>query len=312
MKNLKEAGSVLWSDEPVILNKSTNHPITQIVKYVLLVAGLLLSIPSPASAEELDIVNRPVNLSGLTGLLFTTAPYTLSKGTIEVAAAYVTENSVTPDYTLTELPLSISAGVSNNSEIALRGSYVQVKPGPTSTTGGTRRKTGDLDLSYKWNFLPQPEDSIRPAVSLIMGGIIPTDNNNDLNTDSVRHWGVHLGMSIGTEISWKEHILGIYADAQVKSKDPTNKTLRDTYGIYNAGVLFPISKYQNLQMFMEYTLVDGKKLITVEGGDYSGFTYGIRLVSERFNFTMGTQFLRKQTEGYDPSDRIIGLLSMKF
>jgi hypothetical protein len=272
-------------------------------------------VQTSVSAEELDIVNRPVNLSGLTGLLFTTAPYTLTKGTIEVAAAYLTENSVTPDYSLTELPFSISAGVSNNSELALKCSYVQLKQGPTSTMGAQRR-TGDLELSYKWNFLPQPEDSIRPAVALIIAGILPTDKNNDTNnntnTDTVSHWGMRLGISTGTELSWKEHILGIYADAQVKSKDPADTNIRDTYGIYNAGLLFPISKYQNLQMFIEYTLVNGKKTITLEGGDYSGFTYGLRLVSERFNFTMGTQFLRKQTQGYDPSDRVIGLLSMKF
>jgi len=280
---------------------------------LVLFTGLLMPLAQPSvSAEELDIVNRPVNLSGLTGLLFTTAPYTLSKGTIEVAAAYLTENSVTPDYSLTELPFSISAGVSNNSELALKSSYVQLKQGPTSTMG-TQRRTGDLELAYKWNFLPQPEDSIRPAVALIIAGLLPTDNNNNgINTDTVTHWGMRLGISTGTELSWKEHILGIYADAQAKSKDTADKSTRDTYGIYNAGLLFPISKYQNLQMFIEYTLVNGKKTITLEGGDYSGFTYGIRLVSERFNFTMGTQFLRKQTPGYDPSDRVIGLLSMKF
>lgn len=177
---------------------------------------------------------------------------------------------------------------------------------------GIERRTGDLELAYKWNFLPQPEDSIRPAVALIIAGIAPTDKNSDVKTDTVAHWGMRLGISTGTEISWKEHILGIYADAQVKGKDPADKQTRDVFEIYNAGLLFPISKYQNLQMFIEYTLVHGKQTITVEGGDYSGFTYGIRLVSERFNFTIGTQFLRKQAEGYDPSDKIIGLISMKF
>lgn len=63
---------------------------------------------------------------------------------------------------------------------------------------------------------------------------------------------------------------------------------------------------------MEYSLVSGKDKISLNGGDYSALTYGLRLVSERFNLTIGTQFLRKQIEGYDNSGRVIGSLSMKF
>lgn len=278
---------------------------------VLFTGVFCILAQTTASAEELDIVNRPVNTSGLTGLLFTTAPYTLSKGIVEIAASSLVENSVTPNYLLTELPLSVSVGVSNNSELALRGSYIQIKEGPTGTTE-TERRTGDLELSYKWNFLPQLEDSIRPAVALIMAGMVPTGKNNDIKIDTVTHWGMRLGISVGTELSWKDHILGIYADGQVKGKDPADKRIRDIYEIYNAGLLLPISKYQNLQMFVEYTIVNGRKIITLEGGDYSAFTYGIRLVSERFNFTIGTQFLRKEAEGYNSSDRVIGLMSIKF
>ncbi len=278
---------------------------------VLFLPALLFFISSPASADELMIVNRPVNTSGLTGLLFTTAPYTLDPGTVEIAASIQTESSVVPDYTLTEYPLSVSVGMPHNSEIAIRGSYINLKEGP-STTAMTERRTGDLEISYKWNFLPQPESSIRPAFALIIGGSVPTDNNADMKIDAVTHWGMLIGLSTGTEISWREHILGIYADAQLKGQDPTEKRLRDIYEMVNAGLVFPISKYQNLQMLFEYTLVHGREKITFEGGDYSALTYGLRLVSERFNLTIGAQFLNKQVEGYDDSDRVIGMMSIKF
>jgi len=49
----------------------------------------------------------------------------------------------------------------------------------------------------------------------------------------------------------------------------------------------------------------------VEGGDYTAATYGLRLLSEQFNLTIGTQFLRKRTEGYGNSGRVVGLMSMK-
>jgi hypothetical protein len=300
------------------LKRAWSREVTRIAGKLLLVAGLLLSLSSaPVLAEELDIVNRPVNTSGLTGLLFTTAPYTLPPGTVELGASLVSENSTTPNYSLTEFPLTITVGLTKNSELALRGSYIQIKEGPTSTAQ-TERTTGDLELSYKWNFLPQPEDSIRPALALIIGGILPTEKNYDAKISAVIHWGMRLGLSGGTEIRWKDHILGIYADAQMKGQDLSQKSLGDMYETYNAGLLFPLSKYQNLQMFIEYTLVTGKKSTnavgnkTLNGGNYSGLTYGIRLVSEQFNLTIGAQFLRKETEGYDNSGKVIALVSMKF
>ncbi len=262
-------------------------------------------------AEELDIVNRPVNTLGLTGLLITTSPYTLTPGTIEIGASVVSENSIRPDYTITEYPLSATIGISTHSELAFKTSYFSISEGPTGTTVVTR-KTGDIELSYKWNFLPQPEASVRPAVSLIVSGMIPTENNSDLKTNAVSHWGMRLGLSVGTEVSWQDHILGIYMDGQMVGQDLTSKRLKDLYQLYNAGMLFPISKYKNLQMFIEFSLLTGKDLITLGGGDYTGLTYGLRLVTERFNLTIGSQSLRKKLEGYDNSGRVMGLMSLKF
>jgi hypothetical protein len=272
---------------------------------------LLIFYPALVFAEDIEVVNHPVNLSGLTGLLFTTSPYTIPPGTVETGISILSENSLRPAYTITEYPFSATVGVSNNSELALRSSYFTITEGPTGTNVITR-KTGDIELAYKWDFLPQPEASMRPAVALIVTGIMPTENNADLKINTVSHWGMRLGIATGTEINWKDHTLGIYADGQVAGQDLTEKSLMDLYEIFNAGLIFPISKYQNLQMFMEYSLVSGKDKISLNGGDYTALTYGLRLVSTRFNLTIGTQFLRKKIEGYDSSGRVIGLMSMKF
>jgi hypothetical protein len=130
--------------------------------------------------------------------------------------------------------------------------------------------------------------------------------------DSVAHWGARLGISAGTEIGWKDYIVAIYADGQVAGQDLTEARLRDLYGIFNAGLLFPISKYRNLQMFIEYSVITGKDRTSLTGGDHSALTYGLRLVSERFNLTIGTQSIRKKIEGLDDSGRVIGLISIKF
>jgi hypothetical protein len=282
--------------------------------HISVLAFLLLSllVRSPAyAADELDIVNHPVNTSGLTGLLYTTSPYTLTPGMIEIGASVLSENSVIPDFTITEYPVSVTVGLTPDSEIALRGSYFNIKEGPTGTTA-VERKTGDVELSYKWNFLPQPEDSRRPTAALFVTGIAPVDNNSDKKISSIAHWGMRLGLSVGAEISWKDHVLGVYADGQVAGQDLTETRLRDLYGIMNAGLLFPISKNRNLQMFIEYSLVSRKDNNSLSGGDYTALTYGLRLVSSQFNLTFGTQFMRKKVEGYDNSGRVIGLISMKF
>jgi len=273
---------------------------------------LVLSFPGlDVFADEIDLINRPINTNGLTGLMFTTAPYTLPTGTVEIGVAVLYESSVKPDYSVMEFPLIMAVGLGRNMEIGVRGSYYNLKENPT-TTAVNLRAAGDVQVSYKWNFLPQAEFSRAPGLSLIITGIIPVEDDVNKKIDSATHWGLRAGLSTGTELTWKQHILAIYADAQVAGQDLTERRLEDIYGIFNAGLLFPISKYDNLQILTEYTIVYGKNKTSVTGGDYTALTFGIRLVSERFNLTMGSQYLHKQVEGFDNSSRIIGLISMKF
>jgi hypothetical protein len=65
-------------------------------------------------------------------------------------------------------------------------------------------------------------------------------------------------------------------------------------------------------MFFEYNRQNGKDVVTLLNEDFSGVTYGLRLVGERFNLTIGTQFVRKENESRDNSSRIIGITSVKF
>jgi hypothetical protein len=87
--------------------------------------------------------------------------------------------------------------------------------------------------------------------------------------------------------------------------------LRDSYTLLNAGILVPISKYRNLQMLVEFNSRSGKDLLNIDDGDYSAVTYGLRLVSEQFNMTFGTQFIHRATQGYDNSSKLLGMLSVK-
>ena len=289
-------------------HRTLSRNMRQSLFLLLLPVMVLLLSTSPSPAEELELINRPVNMSGLTGLVFTTAPFTLPTRSIEIAVATLSENSTVPDFTVSELPvLSITAGIAQNMELALSSSDFHI----TMNQGETRKGTGDTELSYKWNFLPQTESSLYPAVALIVTGIAPT-GDRDLNLGVVAHWGAKFGLSVGREITWGDHVLIACVDGQMVVHDSTDERFRDTYGILNIGLLFPISKYRNLQVIVEYNLVNGIDKISDVGGDYTALTFGLRLVSERFNLTIGSQFLHKQVEGFENASRVIGMASIKF
>jgi hypothetical protein len=291
--------------EAVISNRK------QIKSYCIsLVLVVSVLAPGILFAEELEMINRPVNVHGMSGLLFTTIPFTLSDGAFEVALGALSENSTKPNYTRTEIPtVNITAGIGQNKELAVKTSYFRKTDNDTNQK---ERATGNTELSYKWNFLPQNESSQLPALAAIITGIAPSGEQKDAaEPGRVTHWGARLGLSAGREILWGDHVIGIYGDLQMVVHDLSDENIRDRYALANAGLLFPISKYRNLQILLEYTKLSDIDRETTEGGDYSAITYGLRLVSEGFNLSIGTQFIHKQIEGFDDSSRIVGMMSLK-
>jgi hypothetical protein len=268
---------------------------------------LLCTWPGEVLAEELEMINRPVNTEGMTGLLYTTAPYTLPRKTIEVGAGIITEKSHVPDYTVTGYPVVVSYGLTDDMEIALRASYMRLDAANTTKS----RAAGDTSVSYKWNVRKQQEYSIVPAVALFCTGIFPTGDRAG-GTNTVDHWGARLGISVGSEIPIEDYTLGIYADGQITVQDLSDSELRDRNQIFNAGVLLPISKYRNLQMFIEYNALSGDDVSHQYETNYSAVTYGIRVVNARFNLSFGAQFVHRSVAGYEDSSRIISLASYKF
>ena len=277
------------------------------MRYVLLLPVIIaFLLPAALHAEELEIVNRPVNTAGMTGLLVTTSPFTLPPKSLEIGMMVLSENSLVPKYTSTAYPVTVSLGMSHNSEIALKSAFHYVNEDPDQISRGM----GDTELSYKWNFRPQTEISSIPGIAMTLTGVFPT-GDRVAGTNSVSHWGGRLGISIGSELTWEDHIIGIFADGQVAVQDLSDNELKDSYSLVNAGIVFPISKYRNLQMIIEYNQCKGKSIITIDGVDFNAVTYGLRLVSERFNFTFGTQFIHKSQEGFSDSNRVMGIMSIK-
>jgi hypothetical protein len=282
-------------------------------RHILIILIALFAIPlMPAAglhAEDLEMVNRPINTNGLTGLLYTTTPYTLAPGIIEAGFASISEDSAVPAYTLNEYPVVLAAGIGHDMELAIRSTYFRRQTEASSSQRS--RGSSNVEVLYKWNFKPQQEYSAIPAVAILLTAIFPSKDNTSEFTQ-VKNWGAHIGVSAGSEISWEEHVLGIYADATMALHDLSNSRYRDRYGSMNAGILLPISKQRNLQLFLEYGFVSGKDVVNVYGLDYSAITYGLRMVSERVNLTIGTQFQHKAMPGYGDSGKVVGMASIKF
>lgn len=275
---------------------------------IVLVLALAPAISAPAAAEELDMVNRPVNSSGMTGLINTSIPFTLPRGSVEIGLSAMSETSAVPEFTITEHPVSVTFGLLENLEMGLRGSYLYREEGQdTARTRGS----GDSELAIKWNFLPQNENTLYPAMALIMNGRGLT-GDRDAGMNRVLNWGASAGLNIGREILWGEHLFGVYADGRIVVEDLNKQDMRDRYSIVNAGILLPISKAHNLQIILEYSSTSGKRYADlVDGGDSSMVTYGLRMVTERYNLTVGNQLIRKDIAGSDASGRVIGTISIR-
>lgn len=274
---------------------------------IAIVLGLVPAVSVPAGAEDLEMVNRPVNPSGLTGLIATAIPFTLPRGTVEIGLSAMSETSSVPDFTLTEHPISLTYGLLQNLEIALRGSYIyREEDQNTARTRGA----GDSEMALKWNFLPQIENNYFPATALILNAQGLT-GDRDASMNRALNWGASAGLCIGREIIWEDHVFGIYADGKIVVEDLNHLKIRDRYGIVNAGILLPISKSHNLQIILEYSATSGKLYADLDGGDNSMVTYGLRMVSEGFNLTVGNQLIRKDIPDYETSGRVIGTMSIK-
>ena len=118
--------------------------MTIFYRHILIILIALFSIfLMPAAslhAEDLEMVNRPINTNGLTGLLYTTAPYTLAPGIIEAGFVSISEDSAIPAYTLNEYSVVLAAGIGHDMELAVRSTYFRQQSGASSSPKIARQR----------------------------------------------------------------------------------------------------------------------------------------------------------------------------
>lgn len=257
------------------------------------------------------VVNRPANVQGLTGLIITNSAYTQRKGSIVVGLASIAENSKEPNYSIVQGIATVTAGVTDRIEVGLRAQVVGTNLGSSSTR---EIGTGDTDLLFKWRISTQGETL--PAIALGLAFTLPTGNSSQ-GLRSVEHESARF-MVIGTSEQEMpgDYFIGIYFEGQIVSNDWTTRTdaapRADKYGVFNAGLLFPLTDSRSLQAIVEYNTVVKKDIPSVYEQNHRSYMPGLRYVTENFNISLGVQFYHRDDPTAKDDLRYIGTLSHTF
>lgn len=261
--------------------------------------------------DPLGVVNRPVNVQGLTGLVITNSAYTQRKGSIVAGFSAMNEKSSVPDFNVTQGIATITAGIADRIEIGIRAGMMANKPGGSSSS---KTGIGDTDILFKWRVSSQGDSM--PAIALGLAYTMPTgDEAKGFRT--VKHEGIRLMLIGATEQEIVEdYLVGVYFEGQAVFIDKLEKSSSsnnaDAYGIVNAGLLLPLLESRRLQAIVEYQQVVKKDIPTLVDQNHTAFMPGLRYVTPDFSISAGMQFLSKDQKGYDNDKRYIGTISYRF
>jgi hypothetical protein len=257
------------------------------------------------------VVNRPANVQGLTGLIITNSAYTQPKGRVVAGLATIAENSSNPDFSIVQGIATVTAGVADRIELGVRAQIVGTNLGSSATS---EVGFGDTDLLFKWRVSSQGETL--PAVALGLMVTLPTGESSK-RLSSVEHEGVRLLVIGTTEQEMPgDYFIGVYFEGQLAYYDrlpwDDPKSYSDKYGVFNAGLLFPLVNDRKVQAVLEYNTVVKKDIPSVYEQNGKAIMPGLRYVTQQLNVSLGVQFLDREAAGFDDTTRYIGTISYAF
>ena len=263
------------------------------------------------SDDPTSVVNRPVNVQGLTGLIITNSAYTQRKGRVVVGLSAIAENSSEPNFSMARGIATITAGVTDRIEVGAKAKVIASNMGSSDTR---EIGAGDTDLLFKWRLSSAGETM--PAMALGLAYTIPT-GDTEKGFSEVKREGIRF-MVIGA--SEKEmpgdYVLGVYFEGQMVFIDqlqrPADTPYADKYGVINAGVLSPLDQNRRWQAIVEYNQVVKKDKESLYDENYIAIMPGLRYVTPNLNISLGVQFLNRDQEGAENSTRYVGTVSYTF
>ena len=257
------------------------------------------------------VVNRPVNVQGLTGLMLTNSAYTQPKGGMVIGLSGLAENSTDPDFSVVQGITTLTGGITDRIELGAKVKVISTNLGSSSS-----RETGagDTDLLLKWRVSSQGETM--PAIALGLAFTLPTGNKAK-GLREVKQEGIRV-MVIGSSVKEMpgDYFLGLYFEGQIVLIDQlrghASSPYADKYGIFNAGLLLPLTNDRQLQAIVEYSKVVKKDVVTLYDEDFSAWMPGLRYVTPELNISIGVQFLSRDQTNVENNERYVGTISYAF
>lgn len=286
--------------------------------FIILIIGYQAFAQTDYSEPDYDIgddpslvVNRPVNVQGLTGLIITNSAYTQPKGRMVIGLTVTSENSTEPHFRIAQGIATVTGGITDRIELGAKMKVVEADPG----SSGTRQTgIGDTDLLFKWR-LPSAEETL-PAIAIGLAYTLPTGDTSK-GLSEIKQEGIRL-MVIGSseqEMSG-DYFLGVYVEGQLVFIDQINRPAAsrfvDKYGVFNAGVLFPLTDDRRLQAIVEYNQVVKKDVAALYEQNFNAVMPGLRYVTPNLNVSLGVQILHRDQAGAQNDKRYVGALSYAF
>ena len=260
--------------------------------------------------QVVQVINRPPNIQGLTGLMVMDSAFTRPAGTMAVGGSIMFEDSNKPEYRIIQAPITLTFGITDTIEAGIKLKYVSVD---VTTPKMSESGLGDTELAVKWRW--NSHSATTPELAVGIAGILPTGSESK-GLNDVKNWGVKIMAlaSSETKIS-TDFVLGLYMEAQMVFIDTfsaANTANEDRYGVLNAGVLLPVSADNRFQAMLELNDTINKNITGLAEGTQLGITPALRYVTNTMNVTAGAQFLKKDTTGFGDTVRWIVSFSRQF
>lgn len=289
--------------------------LTRMVIFLIAVTPAYAWDSYPTQEDPQDdpsvVVNRPANVQGLTGLIMTNSAYTQPKGRIVAGLAAIAENSKEPDFSIVQGIATVTAGIADRIEFGVRAHVIGTNLGSSATS---EVGVGDTDLLLKWRVSSQGDTL--PAIALGLAYTLPT-GNSEKGLRGVENEGARI-MVIGTHEKEMpgDYFIGVYFEGQIVFNDLTTRNdpnpRVEKYGVFNAGLLFPLTEDRNLQAVLEYSTIVKKDIASFYEENHRATMPGLRYVTENFNLSLGVQFYRRDAAGASSVERYIGTISYAF
>ncbi len=262
--------------------------------------------------DEALVVNRPPSLQGLTGLMFMNTAFTRKAGNLALGITVLGENSDTPDYSIVQGNVTLTLGLADNIEIGAKAKMIYTDIGSSTTQ---QSGLGDSEVALKWRIRSQSEGGSIPALALGIGGILPTGDRSK-GFEEVTKNGLKIMVIASSETRVLDSsFVGVHFEAQAVLVDQITRDdppTQEMYGVINAGLNFSLNEDNSAQIMVEYNQVVRKDIPTLDMGNYTGVSLGLRYVSKFLTWSAGGQVVTKEDIGFEDTLRLVGMLSLNY